>query len=342
MLKRVLVVCLAVLCLGPVFAAGQQEGDGSSDNSLKIAVLLPTTIEESWNSVYIQALDRVIAEKPHDLDITYKYVESVATADAERVMQGFADTGEYDVLVYHAGQFGDAAEAITASYPAKLVVVNGSGFKPLGGNNFHADTLVHEAAYLLGIIAGNMTESNVLGAVAAYPYPNVNMPLNGFFSGARSVNPDIKQVVTYIESWFDPPKVKESASAQIASGADLIYAERLGVFEAAREGGIYAFGHSSDQQSLAPDVVVSSSLVKWDPSIREFIDIWYEASQSGSSYDLEPETFSATMAEGGCDIAPFYDMKIPADVLAAVEKAKADIMAGKLVVQSNGDKVVSD
>ncbi len=334
-MKKTLLISVLVLvaALSPVLANGGGE-QTSSDAGVSIAVLRPTTIEEAWNSVYIQALDRVVAEKPHGLEVSYRYVESVSSADAERVMQGFAATGDYDILVYHGGQFGDAAENTTADYSDTLVVVNGSGFSPLGGNCFHADIWVHEAAYLLGIIAGSMSESGVIGAVAAYPYPNVNLPLNGYIEGARSVNPEIRPVVTYIESWFDPPKVKESAAAQIATGADVIYAERLGVFEAAREGGVYAFGHSSDQHDLAPDVVLSSSLYRWDPSIREYIDIWYNASQGGSAYNLPAETFTATMAEGGCDIAPFYDLEssIPDDVIARVDDAKAAIMSGGLVV----------
>lgn len=339
MLKKSIVFFLVLIGFSvSVFAAGAKEEVQAADNGVNIAVLLPTPIEEAWNSVYIQALDRVVAQAPHGLEVSYKYVESVATADAERVMQGFIDSGDFNVFVFHGGQFGDAAEAITNDNPDKLIVVNGSGFTPMGGNNFHADVWVHEAAYLLGIVAGEMTKTNVIGAIAAYPYPNVNLPLNGFFAGAKSVNPNVKQVVTYIESWFDPPKVKESAAAQIASGADMLYAERLGVFEAAREGGVYAFGHSSDQASLAPDVVLSSSLYVWDPSIVKFIDIWYTAK---GSYKLAAETFIANMADGGCAIAPLMSV-VPTDVVAKVEAAKASILKGELKVPFIDSMVVSD
>ena len=75
----------------------------------------------------------------------------------------------------------------------------------------------------------------MIGAVAAFPFPNVNLPLNGYIEGAKSVNPDVEAKVTYLESWFDPPKGRESAAAQLAAGADFIYAERFGPFEAVSE-----------------------------------------------------------------------------------------------------------
>jgi basic membrane lipoprotein Med (substrate-binding protein (PBP1-ABC) superfamily) len=74
--------------------------------------------------------------------------------------------------------------------------------------------------------------------------------------------------MAYIESWFDPPKGKQSALAQIAAGADFIYAERFGPFETAKEKGKLAFGHFVDQNSLAQDIVVSSTIARWDRGWR--------------------------------------------------------------------------
>lgn len=310
---------------------------------LKIAVLMSTTIEEPWNAVYIQALDRVAAAKPHGLTITYDYAENVATSDAERVMHGYANTGKYGILIYHSGQFADAADVTRAKYPDLLVAGSGSGFKPAGGNFIHSDTWVHECAYMLGVLAGKITKTNTLGAVGAFPYPNVNLPLNAFFAGAKSVNPDVKQVVTYLESWWDPAKAKESAAAQIASGADLIYAERFGVFEAAKEGKALAFGHYSDQHELAPDVVVSSTIARWDPAISNMVELWWEHATKGGAYNVPTKTFTATYAQGVCELAPYYDFdsKLPQEAKDAVEQARKAIKDGTLKVEMNEAKVES-
>ena len=71
--------------------------------SMKAIIFTSTSLEEPWNSVYVASWDRVIAEKPHGLDISYDLAESVATADIARVMLEYYNTGEYDVFVFHDG-----------------------------------------------------------------------------------------------------------------------------------------------------------------------------------------------------------------------------------------------
>jgi basic membrane lipoprotein Med (substrate-binding protein (PBP1-ABC) superfamily) len=318
-------------------------GSAWAKADLKIALVLDTTIEEGWAASYIQAMDAVIAEKPQGLNVEYKYVENVSTGDGERVMKTFANMGGYDVLVFHSGSYKDAAMAVAKAYPDKLIVVNGSGFKAVGGNILHTDAWAHEAAYLMGIVAGKMTKTSTIGAVAAFPYANINLPVNAFFAGAKSVNPDIKQVVTYIESWFDPAKAKESAAAQISAGADMIFAERFGVFEAAREGGIYAFGNKKDEHNAAPDVVLSSAISSWGGTINKAVTIWKENKENGKGYNLPAETFVATMAEGGSAMAPYHNLesKVPQDVKDLVEKTRQEIMAGTLKVPAIFEKAES-
>src|SRR3546814_15436731 len=87
--------------------------------------------------------------------------------------------------------------------------------------------------------------------------------------GARSVNPDAQFKVAFIGSWFDPPKAKEFALAQAESGADVLYAERAGVVDAASEKGIIAFGNVNDMNKAenGEDVVVDSALWHMAPTI---------------------------------------------------------------------------
>ena len=318
-------------------------GNAWAGADLQIALVLDTTIEEGWAASYIQDMDAVVKESPNGVKVAYKYVENVSTGDGERVMKTFANMSGYDVLIFHSGSYKDAAIAVAKAHPEKLIVVNGSGFEAVGGNILHTDAWGHEPAYLIGILAGKMTKTNTIGAVAAFPYANINLPVNAFFAGAKSVNPEIKQVVTYIEAWFDPAKAKESAAAQISAGADMIFAERFGVFEAAREGGIYAFGNKSDEHNAAPDVVLSSAISSWGGSIKKAISLWQEHQKSGKGYNLPAETFVASMAEGGSAMAPYHGLenKVPQDVKDAVEKAKADILAGTLKVPAIFDKAES-
>ena len=87
------------------------------------------------------------------------------------------------------------------------------------------------------MIAGKLTKSNTIGTVAAMDIPEVDRLVNAFCAGAKEANPAVKCKVTFIGSFFDPPKAKEAALAQISAGVDAIYAERFGVIEAAQEKG---------------------------------------------------------------------------------------------------------
>src|SRR4029079_18337828 len=137
----------------------------------------------------------------------------------------------------------------------KVAFVFGSGGGPADPNFSVFDNWIHEPAYLCGLIAGKLSTTGTVGTVAAMDIPEVARITNAFYQGAREANPNIKRKTTFIGWFFDPPKAKEAALAQIAAGVDVIYAERFGVIEAAKEKGILAISNMSDQAERGPDTV---------------------------------------------------------------------------------------
>jgi len=338
-----LIVGLVGFCL-PVQISEAKEAVGEKPKDLNIAFVLVAIVEEPWNTAVLQSIERVKAEKPHGLNINWDISESVFPPDVERVMKEYAKTGKYGIIWGHSSSYTTIDPGLFKKYPNILWVLSGSGHEHLGNNVFTIDQFPNEPAYLMGMIAGLMTKSNVLGAVAAYPYADVNVPVNGYIDGAKSVNPDVKVKMTYIESWFDPPKGKEAALAQIAAGADFIYAERFGPFEACKEKGVFGFGHFVDQNSITPEVVLSSAIALWDPSINYLIDAWWNHVTKGTPYNAPMKDIIFGMAAGGSALAPYHGLagKIPADVKAKVAKAQSDIMAGKLKVPTRMEPVTSE
>ncbi len=130
----------------------------------------------------------------------------------------------------------EAARTVAKDYPDTAFLM-GSSFKPDAAvPNFSVfDNYIQDASYLTGIIAGAMTKSKNIGMVGGYPIPEVNRLMHAFMAGVKESAPDTKFQVAFIGSWFDPPKAKETAFAQIDGGADLLYAERFGVSDAAKE-----------------------------------------------------------------------------------------------------------
>ena len=321
-------------------AAAEESGDdgaaesGEGPSALNIALVLEGVVEEGWNTAMINALDRITAEAPYGLEVSYDIVENVAYADGERIGRELAGSGSYQMIIMHSA-FVDGTNAVAPDFPEIAFGLSGSGNDlAIGGNVFWIDVFIHEPAYLMGIIAGSMTETNQISAVAGFPFANVNAPVHAFIDGALSVNPDITHSVTYIESWFDAVTANESAIAQIAEGADMIYAERFGPVEAAANAdGVFAFGHFTDQSSLNPDIVLASAVALWDPAVMEIIDAWYAYETEGTAYAAaaEERIVFDSMVDGGSDITEL-SASVPEDVATAVADARAAILAGELEI----------
>ena len=107
--------------------------------------------------------------------------------------------------------------------------------------------------------------------VGGFPIPEVNRLMHAFMAGVKETAPDAKFQVAFIGSWFDPPKAKETAFAQIDGGADVMYAERFGVSDAAKEKGVLAIGNVIDTQADYPDTVVASALWHFEPTLDKAI-----------------------------------------------------------------------
>ena len=328
MKKAALVVMMVLLSLSFGISA-------SHAKKFKLAAIFQTAIEEPWDGVIHQAC---LKAKKQMGDIQYEFTEKIAAADFEKVLREYAERG-FDLIVGDAFMAGeDPVRRVAKDYP-EIAFAFGSEFGPVAPNLSVFDNWIHEPAYLCGVIAGRLTKSNVLGVVAAIPIGEVNRLVNAFKAGALKVNPKVKVKISYIGGWFDPPKAKEAAIAQIEAGADLIYAERFGVFEAAKEKGILAFGNMSDQNALAPTVVITGPVWDMYPTIKFTIEMVKK--KAWVSMDLGEWSM---MAKGGSRLAPYHSFgkTLPAGVIKEVKDLEQKIINGTYHVPVDEQKPVSD
>ncbi len=291
---------------------------------IKVAGIYTVPVEQQWVSRIHRA-----AVAAQDLGaITYTYTENVANTDYPRVMREYAESG---IQLIVGEIFGAEAEAreVTAEYP-NVAFLMGSSFMPDAAqpNLSVFDNYIQDAAYLTGIIAGAMTKGNI-GMVGGFPIPEVNRLMHAFMAGAREMNADIKFQVSFIGSWFDPPKAKETAFAMIEAGADMLYAERFGVSDAAKEKGVLAIGNVIDTQADYPDTVVASALWHFEPTLKKAIDAVAAGTFTAENYGIY-----STMVEGGCSLAPLgtFESKVPQAAMDLVATREADIRAGTYTV----------
>jgi basic membrane lipoprotein Med (substrate-binding protein (PBP1-ABC) superfamily) len=185
-----------------------------------------------------------------------------------------------------------------------------------------------------------MSKSNKIGMVGGYPIPEVNRLMNAFMAGARDTNPKVEFMVSFINSWFDPPKAKEAAFAMIDKGADVMYAERFGVSDAAKERGKLAIGNVINTQDKYPDTVVASALWHMEPTI----DAAIKAVKAGA-FKAEDYGHLSHMKAKGSEMAPLgtFEKKVPADLLARVKAKEKAILDGsfKVKVDDNQPKATA-
>lgn len=182
---------------------------------VKVAAIYTVPIEQQWVSRIHKALKTAEGRG----EVTYKWSENVANNDYERIMRQYAEEGS-DLVVGEIFGVERAARRVAASYP-KVAFLMGSSFGPAKPNLAVFDNWIQEPAYLTGMAAGKVTKSGLIGMVGGYAIPEVNRLMHAFMDGARAVNPNVKFLVTFINSWYDPPKGAAPTAAVPEAGARL-------------------------------------------------------------------------------------------------------------------------
>ena len=294
-----------------------------AQTKLKVAAVYTVPVEQQWVSRIHKALN---AARDRG-EVEYVFSEKVANADYERVMREFAEKGN-QLIVGESFAVEAAARKVAKDYPKTSFLMGSSG-KPQAPNFAVFDNYIQEPAYLTGMIAGGMTKSNRIGMVGGYPIPEVNRLMHAFMAGAKEVNPNVQFTVTFIGSWFDPPKAKEAAFAMIEKGADVMYAERFGVSDAAKERGKLAIGNVIDTQKDYPATVVASALWNMEPTIDRAL-----AAVKGGTFKAEDYGQYSLMKYKGSELAPLgsFEGKIPAPLMTKVKAKEKDILDGRFKV----------
>ncbi len=281
-----------------------------------------TAIEEPWDGVIHSALQKAQTAGR----ITYEFTDDIGYAgDMERVLREEAEQKKPDIIFGDAFGNEEAVRRVAKDFP-EIAFVFGSGGGPAEPNFSVFDNWIHEPAYLSGMLAGGLTKTNVIGVVGGLPVPEVNRIVNAFIAGAQSVNPDVDVKTSFINSWFDPAAAKEAALAQIDSGADVLFAERFGVIEAAAEHNFYAFGNMSDQKDLAPKFVVSGPVWNMEPTVDYIIN-----QVAGGTYTAQDLKDFSMVAKGGATLAPINTSVtggVPQELVDKVKAKEAEIKSG--------------
>ena len=283
----------------------------------KVAAVHMSPVENAWNSRIHLAFQEAAAAGA----IEYEFSEGVAPTDYPRAMREYAEGGAQ--LVWGESYAVEREAREVAGDYADTAFLMGSSGGPAGDNFGVFGTRNHEAAYLAGMLAGKMYESNVFGSVGGYPIPEVNLLINAFRMGVSEVNPDAKFLNGFIGAWFDPARAKEAAIAQIDAGADILFGERIGTADAAEERGIKAIGSLIDYTPRYPGTIFANAIWNYGPTIAAIVADIQAGKPVGRDY-----TEYSFMGHGGNELIYVAD-EVPADAIPAMEAKQAAIASGE-------------
>lgn len=298
----------------------------SAQGVVRVAAVHASPVENAWNSRIHGAMLAAAAEGL----IEYEFSEGVAATDYPRAMREYAESGAG--LVWGESYAVEAeAREVAADYPEVAFLMGSSG-GPQGENFGVFGTRNHEAAYLAGMLAGQMSETGVFGSVGGYPIPEVNLLINAFRMGVTEVNPEAQFLNGFIGAWFDPAKAKEAATAQIDGGADILFGERIGTADAAADRGVKAIGSLIDYTPRYPGTVFANAIWNYQPTIEAIVADIAEGNPVGRDY-----TEYSFMKYGGNELIYVAD-EVPADAIPAMEAKRAAIAAGEWDVPIDADE----
>src|SRR5690242_1737432 len=255
-----------ILLATSIIACGKQaDRTATADKStglkpFRVALLTPGPIsDQSWNGGAYQGLLRV----RDSLGAQISHIQTKTPAEFEEQFRQYGAQG-YDLVIGHGFEFQDAAKRVGPDFP-RTVFVTTSG-TTAGGNVAGIAFAFADASYLAGILAGRMTHTDTIGVIGGTELPPVKESFEAFARGAKSVDPAITILTSYIGNWDDVSAGKEQALAQIERGADIVFqnadAAGLGVFQAARESKrALVIGSNANQNGVAPDVTIGSVVI---------------------------------------------------------------------------------
>lgn len=296
----------------------------AGDKGALAVVLTGPWDDNSWNEAgYLAAQE--LGKQGYKI----AYSENVADADASRVLREYADKG-FQMIVAHSFSFGDAAFQVAQEYP-KVNFAWGGGINKTAKNVADYDQPFYQAAYPLGMVAAAMSKTGKMGALYGFDIPVCHAMGEALLLGAKTVNPKAELIATAVGDWVDVAKAKEAALAQADAGVDFWVecgeGPALGAIEAAKERGGYVTGYVGDMTENGPEVVLANII--WD--LLPMFTTMMEQTKDGS---FDNPWYEYGVREGALKLTYNEALKgkIPAEALAAADKAMADIKSGAFVV----------
>lgn len=290
---------------------------------LKVAIVAPSA---SNDLAFTQSIVDGVNAVKDEFDIELAVTDGTFIVDdAAAAIRDYAKQG-YDVVLAHGSQYGGSLTEIAPDFP-DTAFAWGTAADTFGLPNVTAyEASSDQGGYVMGAMAGAMTQSGVIGIVGPIEVGDAKLYVDGFAAGAMAQNPDAKVNINYIGSFGDVALSAEAGRAHIANGADVMTGTAqmvVGAVGAARSADVAWFGTQANQTKLGKKIVVASQVYKWEVILREIFTDAQNGVKGGKVLKID-------LGNGGLEIEFNDDYALDADVRAAGDAAMAGIIDGSI------------
>jgi basic membrane protein A len=326
-------ILLVILMLLLVACGGGGADGPEREGPFRVAVIMPSAINDLAFSQSIYDALLTIQEEmggPEEMELVYSEGMFVVD-DAAAAIRDYASEG-YHLVIAHGSQYGSSLREIAPDFP-ETAFAHGTTvdtFVDEGINNVFAyEASSDQGGYVNGVMAGLLTESNVIGVVGPIETGDAKLYIDGFVAGVKASNSGAQVNVNYIGSFSDVALASEAANTHVQAGADVLAGTAqmvVGAIGVAEANDALWFGTQSSQTSLAPDIVVANQVYDWTVVLNDIIDLIDEGTYGGKAYAI-------TLENKGLVIEYNSGYDLPADVKSAADEAAQGIIDGSVTIQ---------
>jgi basic membrane protein A and related proteins len=326
-IAHVLLICLSLIHVGCVTRDYTAEA-GDQRKKVGIVFDIGGKDDRSFNAAANEGVLRAKKELP----IVLRDVEPGDPTSIEPALRAFAQYG-YNLITGVGFAQGPILQEVAKDYPQlHFVIIDSKVEMPNVASLLFKE---HEGSFLVGMIAAYKSQTAAIGFVGGMDIPLIHKFATGYEEGARYVNPNIRVLKNYVgitdAAWNNPGKGRELANSQYEQGADVIFQAAgnsgLGVFDAAEAYKKFAIGVDANQNWVKPGYILTSMLKRIDNAVYSIVKDEVEGKFKGGVhvYGLENDGI-------GYALDQYNKHLIPDWVIEKVEKARRDIIAGKIKV----------
>jgi basic membrane protein A len=329
--KRLIFVLVVTIILSSLmFGCATKPEDTTADGVYKIAFVSDQAFDASeWLQNLVVGLNQY---KEENEGVEIKLVEATLANEYEPKVRAVAEEG-YDLIITSYDSMASATISVANDFPnikfASLqgMIENISQYKNIEEFKLNRP----QTAYLAGIVAGMMTEKNLVGIVGGADVGGINEIIAGWQQGMRRVNPEIEDIVVYSNTFTDPTIGKELGLSLVAKGADIIAAAAggtgVGTAQAAAESEVHFVAWDVHYQDVLGGLELGSAVNYFEKMFILYIDDVRSGKYEGGVLK------EYGIADGVCDFEILENSPaFQKEILDEIALAKEEIGSGKVVV----------